>query len=185
MEDCYLVFYLIYSLSYYLIIYLSQLYTDNYTWSEINWSEYGKQFSKPIEFPLPGRIGVILNNNNNNKNSLSGAPTAAAKFESCTCISPTDPHSLDNPSNRKLVVDNLKSLLNDPLPHENQLIKIREATSAYTYLDRLDASGNMEASAENCFELKAHACPISLINGKYSFQIVVLFICINGTQNKT
>ena len=118
-------------------------------WSDQNWSEIAKQFNKPIEFPLPGRTGVL---------SLERESDKKIKLQQLTEAKLTG-------SAKSYLNENLDYLLNRPLPKENQINALKEAVY---YQNKMDNSlSNLEKlRSKNCFELKAFSCPISLVEGK-------------------
>lgn len=103
--------------------------------------------NKSAEFPLPGQVGIV------------------AFGEKKKHQQPNNQNQTENSENklfdRKLVVENLNFLLNQPLPQDNQILKLKEAAGGLFFQDK------MEKSAENhtlqkSLELKAYKCPISL-----------------------
>lgn len=126
-------------------------------WSDQNWSEIAKQFNKSIEFPLPGRTGVL---------SLERESDKKIKLQQLTEAKLTG-------SAKSYLNENLDYLLNRPLPKENQINALKEAVY---YQNKMDNSlSNLEKlRSKNCFELKAFSCPISLVEGKiYCFFLIL------------
>lgn len=119
-------------------------------WSENNWSEFGRLFNKSVEFPLPGQIGVILEDsikNSQNFNQATSNKSSASK----------------QLNDKKQTLENLNYLLNKPLPQENHILKLREAAGGLFYQDKMEQSNENIYSNKNIFALKAFKCPKSLV----------------------
>jgi hypothetical protein len=122
----------------------------NNIWSEINWSQFGKQFNNFKQFPLPGQTGVTLLKNNkqivNQKKS-----------------------NKQSPANNQIFKENLNYLFNTPLPQEFQIVKLREAAGGMYFLDKIEEANNQLNSKPKMdkpeLELKAYPCPKSLMHG--------------------
>lgn len=125
-------------------------------WSDQNWSEIAKQFNKSIEFPLPGRTGLLSLERESDK-KLKLEKLTGAKFSG---------------SSKSFFSENLHYLLEEPLPKENQINTLKE-TSYYEKKMENSLSNLEKLRAKDCFELKAFSCPISLVEGKFYFFFAV------------
>lgn len=124
-------------------------FKDLSIWSESNWSEFAKQFNKSIQFPLPGQIGVITKSNNSNK-----------QVENLIDINKTVQNK------KSLSTEEIVQLLNKNILQESQFVKLREATEAIYYLDKMEnLLSAQKDSLLNKFEIKAYKCPKSLTRG--------------------
>lgn len=112
-------------------------------WSENNWSEYAKQFKQSAQFPLPGKVGVILTNLKMAENGKQANQATDNKQQQQ--VLPESKHELE--------------LLFAPLPEENHILKLKEAGFASWYEDKMNADKNFKTN----FELKAFKCPLSLV----------------------
>ncbi len=123
-------------------------------WSEKYWSEFGKQFNKSLDFPLPGQTGTVLEEDR-------------AK---CKKIKETNTNKVN------IICENLNYLLTKPLAQENQLIKLKEAAGGMYYQDKMEqelfTSEDLNKLKPN-FEMKAYKCPKSLMLG-ITFKFTIL-----------
>ena len=123
-------------------------------WSENNWSEYAKQFKQSVQFPLPGKVGVLTEASRINLKMAENAKQAGAADKK---VVPESKHELE--------------LLFAPLPEENHILKLKEAGFASWYEDKMIADKNFKTN----FELKAFKCPLSLVKGEFLFLDCILF----------
>lgn len=113
-------------------------------WSESNWSEFGKQFNKPVEFPLPGQTGVVIK-----------------AEDKATTTSPLKSNSVD-----KAKEESLSFLFDIALPQENQASKLVEATKGFVMRKRMNNNLFNKSTTKQAFELQVFKCPVSLFKGK-------------------
>jgi len=112
----------------------------NNIWSESNWSEFSKQFSNFRQFPLPGQVGVTLEEKIDSKKTTK------------------------NIAEPRKACESLNFLLNNPLTHENQIIKLKEAAGGLYYTDKMEENLTKKSQPKAILELKAYQCPKSLMN---------------------
>jgi hypothetical protein len=118
-------------------------------WSENNWSEFAKQFNKPVEFPFPGQIGVVIVSKKKKLTQVVNQDPASATAET------------SSPSAKE---DNINFLFHKTLPLENQAIKLREGANGLICKTQAENS-LFNSKMKNSFELKAYKCPLSLFKG--------------------
>lgn len=122
---------------------------DDNIWSESYWSEFGKQFNKFKQFPLPGQTGITYQKNK-------------PLFKS-------EEKSFDL-QNLNILNENLYYLLQEPLSKEKQAIKLKEASNCLSYIEKMERYQSADKkNLKATFELKAYACPKSLINDFQSY----------------
>lgn len=108
-------------------------------WSESNWSEFGKQFNKQIDFPLPGQTGVVV---------AKGEEKQTARSRS---------NSAD-----KAKEESLSFLFDIALPLENQANKLSEAAKGFVMRKRMNNNLFNKSTTKQSFELQVFKCPVSL-----------------------
>jgi len=145
-------------------------------WSDQNWSEFGKQFSKSSEFPLPGRVGIIFQESENEKSpkNTNLVQHQSKQVNYSQLIKEKYIESITN--------ENLNYLLNKPLSQENQVNKLREALGALYFQDKMDRGSlsiEEDAYTKKHLELKAYECPKSLVQGLILF-FLNIFKCLQG-----
>lgn len=121
------------------------------------WSEYGKQFNKSQDFPLPGQTGTVLEEDRSKCKKMKETKTKQAN----------------------IISENINYLFAKPLAQENQIIRLKEAAGGLYYQDKmmqeLFTSEEMNKLKPN-FEMKAYKCPKSLMLGKfYSFIFSLIY----------
>ena len=90
---------------------------------------------------MPGQVGVTLEEKLDSKKA---------------------PNTLAEP---RKACESLNFLLNNPLTHENQIIKLKEAAGGLYYTDKMEENLTKKSQPKAILELKAYQCPKSLMNG--------------------
>lgn len=122
-------------------------------WSDQNWSEFGKQFNKSFEFPLPGRTGLIEVESESESEKLPNKNLT--KIISDKYIS-------------TIFEENIDYLLNRPTSQQSQVNRLQEALGAFYIQDKEMKNTTTLSIEEDSYmrkhlELKAYECPMSLI----------------------
>ena len=134
-------------------------------WSDQNWSEFGKQFNKSAEFPLPGRTGIIASSSSSSDAAVT-SPESKPQSSSSKRLHVTE--LITKTYIESILNDNLYYLLSKPTAQEHQASKLKEALGAFYYQDKMQrATLSIEEDAQirKRLELRAYNCPISLVQG--------------------
>lgn len=123
-------------------------------WSENNWSQYAKQISKPLDFPLPGQVGIAF--------QKSSSPVPQIDFISKE-KSPRRSRRMRESENQKKQ-EAVSELLHKPLPEQDQSITIKQAID-YQLLFEQEYSQEVISDIKNSLELKGYPLPRSLQKG--------------------
>ncbi len=128
--------------------------SDGNFWSENNWSEVGRQFTKSPKFALPGSTGVFVDP----PTSKDLSQLATSKYVN---------------QNQKLFNNNFQTFLlnNQPLMNENRLLQLNKPNEDMLYyvdneMSQSQSSNQFDLELVKNVELKAFKCPLSLKKGK-------------------